>query len=213
MGPLPIWALTFQWAEWMNWPEGGQSWECERSLWGSHLSHIAGKVALLTAGWGIPVLGKWVQLTVWPEIWPWGHSQSQLIRQTIWWSEEIPRKGVHVPMLWNVLFCGEGRLLCVLGLGMLERRYYPGTEGRRKTVRLGEKEDLAGWASEAFWEGLGGFRGSWPVPLAKQNRRDHVIQACKTEEGKGAFRRSLSLLALLKEELPWCHRQNRVNNL
>lgn len=29
------------------------------------------------------------------EIWPWGHSQSQLIRQTIWWSEEIPRKGVR----------------------------------------------------------------------------------------------------------------------
>lgn len=32
------------------------------------------------------------------------------------------------------------------------------------------------------------------MPLAKQNRRGHVTQACKTEEDEGAFRRSLSLL-------------------
>lgn len=32
------------------------------------------------------------------------------------------------------------------------------------------------------------------MPLAKQNSRGHVIQACKTEEDEGAFRRSLSLL-------------------
>lgn len=63
-GSLPAWALTFQWAEWMNWPEGGQSWEDERSLWESHLSHIVGKMAFLTAGWGDPVPGKRVHLTV-----------------------------------------------------------------------------------------------------------------------------------------------------
>ena len=32
------------------------------------------------------------------------------------------------------------------------------------------------------------------MPLVKQNRAGHVIQACKTEEDEGAFRRSLPLL-------------------
>lgn len=145
--------------------------------------------------------------------WIWGHSLSQLIRQTIWWREEIPRKVVSAHALKYSFPWRRELAVCL-------RHWAPGGEILPNKRKGGEKRwdcvkrSILQAERQEFAEGgLEGFRGSWPVPLEKQNKRGHIIQACKTEEDESALEDPCYCWSGLLKELPCCQRWDRVNSL